>query len=203
MYAEQQMMKLEFNLKKYMKGSFFYNPDTEGAYLNDIIKHSERVTTVALQIARTLNLSDCQQKILFAAGFFHDIGKASIPSNILFKAGTLDENEWCIVKSHAFVGSDFLKKHGYPAEIVDTAKYHHEKYDGTGYPTGISGRRIPLYARIISVADAFDAIISPRVYKKAGNIIYAYNEISRCRGAHFDPEIADCLMWILKHLYST
>lgn len=198
MYAEQRMRKLELNLKQYISNNLSYK--AQGAYLNDIIKHSERVTTVSLQIAKALNLTDNQQKILYEAAIFHDIGKACIPWNILFKRGQLNEYERYMIKSHTTVGSDYLKKNGYSKEIVDAAKYHHEKYDGTGYLAGISGHDIPLFARIISVADAYDAMISPRVYKEPMDTIYALNEIMKCRGAQFDPEIADCFIWIYKHL---
>ena len=200
MYAEQQMKKLEFNLRQYVNNSLSYKIDTHGAYLNDIIKHSERVTTISFQIAKALNLSSNQQQMLSEAAMFHDIGKAFVPKNILFKAEQLNEYERCMIKSHASVGSDFLEKNGYPAEIVDAAKYHHEKYDGTGYPTGISGHSIPLFARIINVADSYDAMISPRVYKEPRNTLYALNEISKHKCTQFDPEIADCFIWIYKHL---
>ncbi|MFT4144394.1 MAG: HD domain-containing protein [Mobilitalea sp.] len=198
MYEEQRMKNLEFNLKQYINNSLFFKIDTQGAYLNDIIKHSERVATISLQIAKALNLSESQQNVLFEAAIFHDIGKAYIPKNILFKAGQLNEYERCMVKSHASVGSDYLKKNGYPAEIIDAAKYHHEKYDGTGYPTGISGHGISLFARIISVADSYDAIVSPRVYKESKNTLYALNEILRCRSTQFDPEIVDCFVRVHK-----
>lgn len=200
MYAEQQMKNLEFNLKQHVNDSLSYKVDTQGAYLNDIIKHSERVTSLSLQIAKVLNLSESQQTVLFEAAIFHDIGKAYIPKNILFKTGQLSEYERCMVKSHASVGADYLEKNGYQKEIFDAAKYHHEKYDGTGYPTGISGYDISLFARIISVTDAYDAIISPRIYKESKNSLYAHNEILRCKGTQFDPEIVDCFVWVHKQL---
>lgn len=194
MYEEQRMKKLEYNLKQYINKSLSCKINIQGAYLNDIIKHSERVTAISLQIAKTLNLSEGQQKNLLEAGIFHDIGKAAISRNILFKTGNLNEHERSVIKSHTLVGSDFLERNGYAAEIVSAAKHHHEKYDGTGYPMGISGHSISLFARIINVADAYDAMISPRVYKDAQNSLYAINEIVRCKGSQFDPEIADCFI---------
>lgn len=200
MYTENRMKSLELNLKKHIKDSLSYKIDTHGAYLNDILMHSERVTAISMHIAKSLKLSESQQKELLTAGIFHDIGKAIIPKNILFKKGKLSEFELCIVKSHPSRGADFLSKNGYSAEIVDAARYHHEKYDGTGYPTGISGHDIPLFARIISIADAYDAIVSPRVYKEPKKTLYAVNEILRCSGTQFDPEIAERFVWMHNQL---
>lgn len=114
----------------------------------------------------------------------------------------MNDYEISLIKSHSVIGSNYLLRNGYAEDVVNAANYHHEKYDGTGYPTGISGHNIPLFARIICVADAFDAMVSHRVYKEAKSIDFALNEIQKCKGTQFDPEIADCFIWLIKNQYN-
>lgn len=134
----------------------------------------------------------------------HDIGKVGIPDEILYKPGKFEPEEWAIMKSHARIGSDAIwraiKKEEDQTELdflhiaMDIANYHHEKWDGSGYPEGLKGKRIPLSARLMALADVFDALISKRVYKSAFDIDKAIEIIVDGKGRHFDPEIVDAFL---------
>jgi putative two-component system response regulator len=126
------------------------------------------------------------------ASSMHDIGKIAIPDSVLLKPGPLTEDEWEIMKSHTTVGAELLSGSRSPvvrmAEII--ARTHHEKWDGTGYPDGLAGERIPLTARICAVCDVFDALVSDRPYKDAWEVEAALAEIDRLAGTHLDPRLA-------------
>jgi putative two-component system response regulator len=132
----------------------------------------------------------------------HDIGKVGIPDIILLKPGPLTPDEWEIMKTHAKLGSDAIEKAESDAEMrldflvlaKEIAHWHHEKWDGSGYPDGLAGDDIPISARLMAVADVFDALISPRVYKSAMPLSQAREIIAAGRGKHFDPEIADAFL---------
>ena len=132
----------------------------------------------------------------------HDIGKVGIPDHILLKSGTLTPLEWEIMKTHARLGSDAIERAeqdiSTPLEFLSVAKeiahWHHEKWDGSGYPDGLAGDAIPISARLMAVADVFDALISVRVYKKAKSYVQAREIIASGRGKHFDPDMVDAFL---------
>ena len=128
------------------------------------------------------------------AAQMHDIGKIAIPDRVLNKVGRLDDEEYAMMKSHVIRGAEILKDFTLVDHVLDGTKYHHERYDGKGYPDGLSGTDIPLFARIISVADSFDAMTSNRVYRHHMDTDYVMNEMRRGRGTQFDPDALDAFL---------
>lgn len=157
-------------------------------------KHSERVSEYSVKIARKMGFSAAECENLRKAALLHDIGKVGIPDSILNKPSRLTDDEYDIMKTHVTKGADILKNFTGIDHVVEGALYHHERYDGTGYMTGLKGKDIPLYGRIIGVADAFDAMTANRVYRKQLDIDYVLEELVRCSGTQFDPEIADIMI---------
>jgi HD-GYP domain-containing protein (c-di-GMP phosphodiesterase class II) len=130
--------------------------------------------------------SECIQTI-DAAARLHDIGKLLIPREILDKPGPLNAREWAELQRHPETGYELVRMR-VPAAVADVVVTHHERFDGSGYPNGVEGTEIPLEARILQVADAFDAITSERVYQPALSVDYAISELTRCAGTQFDPD---------------
>ena len=157
--------------------------------------HQKRVSDIGCQIARTMELSPEQITAIRLAGLVHDIGKLSIPSEILSKPSKLDELEFALVKRHSSIGFDILKHIPFPWPIGKIVLQHHERMDGSGYPQGLSGDEILLEARIIGVADVVEAMSSHRPYRPALGIEKALEEISKNKGILYDPDVVDaCLM---------
>ncbi len=152
-------------------------------------EHSKRVSTLCEFIASKLNMSTVEVHRMRNAGLLHDIGKIGIPENILNKPGTLTDREWEVVRRHPETGFRILSASNEFIDISGAILEHHEHWDGSGYPRGISGGAISLQARIIAVADAFDAMTSSRSYKRPMSIKQAVSELERCAGTHFDPSI--------------
>jgi HD-GYP domain-containing protein (c-di-GMP phosphodiesterase class II) len=128
----------------------------------------------------------------------HDIGKVGIPENILSKNGPLDPEEWDTMKRHVWFGEQLLEPLHAIAGVRQMVRHHHEMFDGSGYPERLAGEGIPLGARIIAVADAYDTITSERTYKKARPGSAALEEIKRCAGAQFDPEIVRVFLEVME-----
>lgn len=156
--------------------------------------HSGRVAVYARELARRMKLPDSEQETVYYTALLHDIGKIGIPDSILKKNGKLTEEEWTVVRSHPIIGGEILREFTAIPGISDGVKYHHEFYNGKGYCEGLKGEEIPLRARIIAVADAFDAMCSTRYYHNGSTVAYAREEIIRCRGTQFDPKVADCMI---------
>jgi HD-GYP domain-containing protein (c-di-GMP phosphodiesterase class II) len=133
------------------------------------------------------------------AGMYHDIGKISIPDAILNKPGRLTEEEFDIMKTHPEVSYQILRAADEYSDLAIHALYHHERWDGKGYPSGKQGEDIPLFSRIITVADAYEAMTSVRVYKDKMNQKDAVNEIIRCSGTQFDKAIAKVFVTKVLH----
>lgn len=152
-------------------------------------EHLLRMANYSRLIASNLGLSTAEQDLVRDAAPMHDIGKVGIPDHILFKPGRLNEAEQTVMRTHAEIGSDILK--GSSSPLLQNASMialtHHEKYDGNGYPNGLIGESIPLYGRIVAVADVFDALTSARPYKTAWEIDRAAALIQSEAGRHFDP----------------
>ena len=155
--------------------------------------HVKRVSGYAVLMARCLNLDESEQNILHFAAPLHDIGKVGTPDNVLLKPGKLDEHEMNIMRQHALIGANILQDSTSPylqaGHII--AASHHEKYDGSGYPHGLKGEEIPLYGRIVAIADVFDALTSVRPYKKAWSFDDAIAFLHQNAGTHFDPVLVD------------
>ncbi|MEA1914615.1 MAG: response regulator [Campylobacterota bacterium] len=167
------------------KAAEYKNPETAN--------HVARVAHYSRLIARNYGLEEKEQDAIFYVAPFHDIGKVGIPDNILLKKGKLDFEENKIMQTHTTIGYEILKdaKGKYLAQGAIVSLNHHEKYDGTGYPNKIKGEDIPLNARIVSIADVFDALTSERPYKKAWSLDDALNLLIRERGKFFDPALVD------------
>ncbi|MBQ4379401.1 MAG: HD domain-containing protein [Treponema sp.] len=157
-------------------------------------QHSMRVSEYSVLLARELGFSEAELENLRKAALLHDIGKIGIPDSILNKPGRLNDEEYAVMKSHVTRGAAILKDFTMIEHVQEGVLYHHEKYDGTGYPQGLKGEAIPLYGRIIGVADAFDAMTANRVYRKQLDFNYVLEELKRCRGTQFDPKIADIML---------
>ncbi|MCY9666289.1 HD-GYP domain-containing protein [Paenibacillus alginolyticus] len=162
--------------------------------------HSENVAKYAFLIAKEMKLSNRVCDHIYLGGLLHDIGKIGVPESTLSKPTSLTEDEYNAIKQHAIIGYNMVKhipsfkKNG----ILDMILYHHERYDGTGYPERLKGERIPRLARILSVADSFDAMTSTRVYRNKLDVAYATNQLRKNRGTQFDPEITDVFLKILE-----
>ncbi len=164
--------------------------------------HSNRVAEYSLLIGERLNLSDSEMRLLKIGSFFHDIGKIGIPDAILLKTDKLTKSEYEKIKEHPAIGAHILSNSSIFSDILPIVKYHHEYYNGAGYPYGLAGEEIPILARIVSVADAFDAITSKRSYRDASTIEEAKNEIKKCSGSQFDPMIAQIFIDILDNNFN-
>jgi HD-GYP domain-containing protein (c-di-GMP phosphodiesterase class II) len=155
--------------------------------------HSQRVTQVALRIARVLGWTLAQRRVLAMGGWLHDIGKMGIPDGILQKAAPLTPAEYRAMQAHVMIGLRILD--GVPALAAARpyVAYHHERYDGQGYPFGLAGLAIPVEGRLLAVADAFDAITSARPYRPARSVEEGLREVEAQRGTQFDPDMVDAL----------
>jgi cyclic di-GMP phosphodiesterase len=156
--------------------------------------HSRRVTAFTIAIARAMGVPREQILVIARGAFLHDIGKMAIPDNILRKPGKLDENERAIMKEHCYHGYQMLKKIPFLTEACDIVYSHQEHFNGSGYPRGLKGGEIPLGARIFSVADTLDAIISDRPYRPARTLAEARTEIKEWTGRQFDPEVVEVFL---------
>ena len=165
--------------------------------------HSSRVAEYSVLIGKKLGLSKDDLNTLKLGALFHDIGKISTPNNILFKNSKLTPEEYSEIKKHPTQGIEILSKQNIPSNIYSIVKYHHERYDGTGYPENLKGEEIPLLTRITTVADSFDAMFSKRPYKENYTIDHIINEIENNKNTQFDPVIADAFLDILKNNYDT
>lgn len=159
--------------------------------------HSHRVAEYAALIAEELGWDKKEIKNLKNAAHLHDIGKICIPDNILNKPTRLTEEEFQVIKEHTVIGAEILKNITLISHVKEVARSHHERYDGMGYPDGLKGEEIPLYARVIAVADSYDAMKSRRIYRNPLDDQIIYNEIARNCGSQFDPQIAGVFLKML------
>jgi len=160
--------------------------------------HSRRVMEYSQSIGQRMKLDRQDIEDLKKSALLHDIGKIGIPDIILKKQTKLTDEEYAIIKSHTETGSSILKYIKSFKHLVPAVYHHHEQFDGEGYPQGVKGEAIPLHARIIAIADTFDAMTSSRSYRKALSFRTALSELERNKGTQFDPEIADVFIDILQ-----
>ena len=156
--------------------------------------HVERVMHYATVIAEQMGWSQSQIKALQFGAILHDIGKIYVQEGILSKAGPLDDIEWVEMKQHTVVGAELLQKIPYLTQAIPIIRYHHERWDGSGYPLGLVGEEIPLGARIVSVADSFDAMTTARVYQKPVTPEGALQEIIAGNGNKYDPSVVNAFI---------
>ena len=163
--------------------------------------HSLRVAVCARDIAKNLGWSDEDVQNVYNVALLHDIGKIAVPDSVLNKPGRLTDEEFEIIKQHPVKGNEILQDITILEHVQDGAHYHHERWDGRGYPSGLKGEEIPVYARIIALADTYDAMRSDRVYRKHLSTDKIISEFERCRGTQFDPDIDDVFIFMLKGGY--
>ncbi len=158
--------------------------------------HIQRMGNYSFLIAQQLGLTSDEQTLILQAAPMHDVGKIGIPDEILLKRGALTAEEFSIMKTHTTIGFELLKGSG--SKILQAATTiavsHHERFDGSGYPNGLAGAAIPLFGRIVAVADVFDALTSERPYKNAWSLEQAADFLNEGRGRHFDPDCLDAFI---------
>lgn len=166
---------------------------------NETGLHVIRMSHYSQVLARAAGYSEAQAEELLHAAPMHDVGKIGIPDAILRKRGALDEDEWRVMRSHVTIGARIIGEHA--SGLLRTAQRialgHHEKWDGSGYPLGLAGEAIPLEARIVAIADVFDALTSVRPYKAAWTVEDALDLLRRESGRHFDPRLVELFMGCL------
>jgi len=159
--------------------------------------HSKRVAEYSRMIAKRMGKTEAEQAEIYRAGLLHDVGKIRIPAEIINKPGRLTDEEYNIIKIHPVTGYHILRGISEESIIAIAAKYHHERYDGKGYPNGLEGEKIPEVARILGVADSYDAMASNRSYRNALPQEVVRSEIEKGRGTQFDPRIADIMLQMI------
>lgn len=159
--------------------------------------HSRRVAEYARRIAERMGKSEREQEEIFQAGLLHDVGKIRVPAEIINKPGRLTDEEFALIKIHPVTGYHILHEVSEDTLIAISAKYHHERYDGKGYPNGLIGENIPEIARILGVADSYDAMTSNRSYRDALPQEVVRKEIENGKGSQFDPQIADIMLQMM------
>ena len=171
-----------------------YTIDAKDRYTSG---HSQRVADYSLAIAKRMGKSEEEQKIIYNAALLHDVGKIRVPEEVINKPGKLTDEEFDQIRIHPVSGYHILKDIHDDARVAYGAKYHHERYDGKGYPNGLEGENIPEIARIIGVADAYDAMASNRSYRSALPQGVVRSEIEKGKGKQFDASIADIMLQMI------
>lgn len=157
-------------------------------------EHSWRVAHLSELIAQKMNIDKKWIDLIHIAAHLHDIGKVGVPDYVLNKTGRLTKSEFELMKAHPRIGFNIVNRINSLSETSNYILYHHESWDGSGYPIGLKGKEIPLGARIIAIADSFDAMTTKRSYKDAMTCEEAFKEIRRCRGKQFCPEVVDIFL---------
>lgn len=163
--------------------------------------HNYRVTIYAICLARAIKLEKSQIKALIKGAFLHDVGKIGISDNILLKPEKLDDQEFKEMQRHVLYGVEIIERSEWLNDAVDVVKFHHEKFNGKGYMSGLSGKMIPVNARIFAIVDVFDALTSRRPYKNAFSYAESISLIKKGAGSHFDPELVCSFEQISEDLY--
>ena len=207
--TDQDMNDILKNAEDYMyRNKLFESPDIREKRIKAIInsfydnnseeeQHSKRVSSLCEAIGAAMGMTKAALNELRTLGLLHDIGKIAIDNSILNKSDQLTKEEWNEIKRHPEIGYRILSSVNDMAELAEFILAHHERWDGKGYPLGISGEDIPILSRILAVADAYDAMIESRVYRKALSKEEALNEIKKNSGTQFDPTVSSIFIEIL------
>jgi putative nucleotidyltransferase with HDIG domain len=163
---------------------------------NETHGHSFRVTSYAIRLGQELGIEGVQLGLLARGALLHDVGKIGVPDAILLKPGKLTDEEWVIMRTHVQIGYQMLNHIEFLQLSLDVVKHHHESWDGKGYPNGLRGEEIPLFALIFALCDTYDAITSDRPYRKRRSYIEARAEILRCSGSQFSQEVVEAFLAI-------
>lgn len=191
---EKSMLKRQNELKQILMQATQAITGTIDAKDKYTSGHSMRVADYSVKIGRRLKMSESELDNLYYVALLHDVGKIGVPDDLLTKPGRLLPEEFEIMKKHVTKGGEILANITAIKDVSLGAKQHHEKYDGTGYTEGLKGEEICLAARIICVADSFDAMATNRSYRKHLEKQKILNELYRCRGTQFDPQIDDIMV---------
>jgi HD-GYP domain-containing protein (c-di-GMP phosphodiesterase class II) len=159
--------------------------------------HTQRVTEFTLRLAKAVGVKAADMSHIQRGALLHDIGKLSIPDSVLHKTSRLSEDEWILIRQHPQYAYDLLSPIAFLFPALDIPHYHHEKWDGGGYPDGLKGEEIPFSARIFAVADVYDALTSDQIYRIAWSKEKSREYIRQQAGKHFDPRIVDKFLIIL------
>jgi putative nucleotidyltransferase with HDIG domain len=162
--------------------------------------HSRRVRAMSVAIGAQLELASEELGRLGEAALYHDVGKAAIPDDVLLKPAGLTKEEWAIMRTHSTEGARMAEREGMDPSLVAAIRHHHEHYDGSGYPDGLAGDAIPLFARVIHVADAVDSMVTSRVYRASRPLGHALLEVRGQRGRQFCPRCVDGLERVLSDI---
>jgi HD-GYP domain-containing protein (c-di-GMP phosphodiesterase class II) len=187
--AEEVLQAYDATIEGWSRAMDLRDRETEG--------HTQRVTELTVKLARALNLPESAILHIRRGGLLHDIGKLGVPDSILLKPGKLDADEWALMKQHPQMAYEMLHQVDYLAPALDIPHYHHEKWDGSGYPDGLRGEEIPLSARIFALADVWDAVTNDRPYHAAWTRDEALAHLRAQSGTHFDPELVEVFIGIL------
>lgn len=187
---QEQIKKIYLQAMQMLAGTI----DAKDKYTNG---HSLRVAELSREISKRLGIPEKETEDIYYMALLHDIGKIGIPDNIITKASALTEEEYDILKDHTTIGANILKNMSEFPEIATGARWHHERYDGSGYPDGLKGEQIPKAARIICIADSFDAMTSRRSYREVLSMNFIISEIENNKGTQFDPAIANIMLSII------
>ena len=160
--------------------------------------HSRKVRSYAVALAEAVGMTSEKVAVISHAALLHDIGKIGILDGILNKPDVLNQEEWSLIKSHPQLSRTIVAHIPSLLPCLPGILHHHEKWDGTGYPDGLKGNEIPLEARILAIADSFDAMTSERPYRKSYDLEEAINEMKRCKGTHFDSHLVDAFLSIVR-----
>jgi PAS domain S-box-containing protein/putative nucleotidyltransferase with HDIG domain len=184
------VMAYDTTIEGWAKALDYRDKETEG--------HSRRVTDTTLKIAREMGMTDEELVHIRRGALLHDIGKLGVPDNVLFKPGKLDDGEWAVMKRHPETAYNILSPISFLRPSIDVPYCHHEKWDGTGYPRGLKGERIPLSARIFAIVDVWDALSSDRPYRPAWPEEKVREYLTEQSGSHFDPKVVEVFLKMLK-----
>ena len=192
--AEERRMQVE-RLSDQIINALAETIDAKDSYTNG---HSRRVARYSVEIAKRAGKTEQEQERIFYMGILHDIGKIGIPDSIITKNSSLSDKEYSVTRLHPTIGAEILENISEIPDLGIGARWHHERYDGTGYPDGLSGENIPEEARMIAVADAYDAMASKRSYRDVLPQQVVYEEIEKGKGTQFDPKFADIMLSLIK-----
>jgi len=200
-YPEAVFIKIKRYSESFRKTTLLLAKEYKSAFKDyvyqEIAEHSQRVGIYSLMIAEALGLSDDDKNVLLYSALFHDIGKVFISEKILHKKDKLAQSEYLLIQEHTKTGCEILQRTELSEVISESVLHHHERYDGRGYPDGMSKKEIPFFSRIIGITDAFDAMTSDRAYRKALLFHTAKSEMTKNKGTQFDPFLVDVFLGTL------
>lgn len=183
----EKLERISMQIVKTLSGAI----DAKDTYTNG---HSTRVAEYAREIARNAGFTEVQQNDIYMMGLLHDVGKIGISESIINKPARLTDEEYHVIQTHPLMGAQILSNITEFPQLATGARWHHERYDGKGYPDGIAGEEIPVEARIIAIADAYDAMSSRRSYRDVLAQDYIYGELEKGKGTQFDPVFTDVML---------